>query len=208
LRARRLDVATALFTQNELPTTGLFLQTLYSVGLGRRPRLTEYESDRKEIRSYNGGIEDARLALVQAFVQRPEFDQKYPKDLTKTEFVDRILSSVSQSTDLDLKNQREALLGLSDGTSAGRAAILAAISAQSNVRDSEYNQAFVLVQYFGYLRREPDDSGFNFWVNVLKTKPLRDPDSARSMVCAFLTSTEYQNRFGMLATHNSGECGN
>jgi len=208
LRARRLDVATALLTQHELPTTGLFLQTLYSVGLGRRPRLTEYESDRKEIRSYNGGIEDARLALVQAFVQRPEFDQKYPKDLTKTEFVDRILSSVSQSTDLDLKNQREALLGLSDGTSAGRAAILAAISAQSDVRDSQYNQAFVLVQYFGYLRREPDDSGFNFWVNVLKTKPLRDPDSARSMVCAFLTSTEYQNRFGMLATHNSGECGN
>jgi hypothetical protein len=107
-----------------LPTTGLFLQTLYSVGLGRRPRLTEYESDRKEIRNYNGGIEDARLALVQAFVQRLEFDQKYPKSLTKTEFVDRILSSVSQSTDLDLKNQREALLGLSDGTSAGRAAIL------------------------------------------------------------------------------------
>ena len=115
LRARRLDVATALLTQNELPTTGLFLQTLYSVGLGRRPHLTEYDSDPKEIRNYNGGIEDARLALVQAFVLRPELNQKYPKALTKTEFVDRILSSVSQSTDLDLKNQREALLGLSDG---------------------------------------------------------------------------------------------
>ena len=118
------------------------------------------------------------------------------------------MSSVSQSTDLDLKDQREALIGLSDGTSAGRAAILAAISAQSKVLDSQYNQAFVLVQYFGYLRRDPDDSGFNFWVNVLKSKPLRDADSARSMVCAFLNSTEYQNRFGMLATHNSGECGN
>jgi len=128
--------------------------------------------------------------------------------LNTTEFVDRIMSSVSQSTDLDLKDQREALIGLSDGTSAGRAAILAAISAQSKVLDSQYNQAFVLVQYFGYLRRDPDDSGFNFWVNVLKSKPLRDADSARSMVCAFLNSTEYQNRFGMLATHNSGECGN
>jgi hypothetical protein len=208
LRARRLDVATALLTQNELPTTGLFLHALYSVGLGRRPHLTEYESDRKEIRNYNGGIEEARLALVKAFVQRTEFDKKYPKTLNKAEFVDRILSSVSQSTDLDLKNQREALIGLSDGTNAGRAAILAAISGQSNVLDSQYNQAFVLVQYFGYLRRDPDDSGFNFWVNVLKSKPLRDPDSARSMICAFLTSTEYQNRFGMLATHNSGECGN
>jgi len=208
LRARRLDVATALLTQNELPATGLFLQALYSVGLGRRPHLTEYESDRKEIRNYNGGKEEARLALVKAFVERTEFDKKYPMTLNTTEFVDRIMSSVSQSTDLDLKDQREALIGLSDGTSAGRAAILAAISAQSKVLDSQYNQAFVLVQYFGYLRRDPDDSGFNFWVNVLKSKPLRDADSARSMVCAFLNSTEYQNRFGMLATHNSGECGN
>jgi hypothetical protein len=208
LRARRLDVATTLLTQNELPTSGLFLHALYSVGLGRRPHLTEYESDRKEIRNYNGGIEDARLALVQAFVGRTEFEKKYPKTLNKTEFVDQILSAVLQGTDLDLKNQREAFLAISDGTSAGRAAVLAAISAQSNVLDSQYNQAFVLAQYFGYLRRDPDDSGFNFWVNVLKSKPLRDPDSARSMVCAFLTSTEYQNRFGMLATHNSGECGN
>jgi Matrixin len=208
LRARRLDVATTLLTQNELPTTGQFLHALYSLGLGRRPHLNEYESDRKEIRNYNGALEDARLALAKTFVQRTEFEKKYPKTLNRTEFVDRILTSVSQNTDLDLKNQREALIELSDGTSASRAAILATISAQSSVLDAQYNQAFVLVQYFGYLRREPDDSGFNFWVNVLKSKPLRDPDSARSMVCAFLTSTEYQNRFGMLATHNSGECGN
>ena len=74
--------------------------------------------------------------------------------------------------------------------------------------DAHYNQAFVMVQYFSYLRRDADESGFNFWVNTLKSKPLRDSGAARSMVCAFLSSTEYQNRFGMLTTSSGSECAN
>ena len=64
------------------------------------------------------------------------------------------------------------------------------------------------MQYFSYLRRDPDESGYNFWVNVLKSKPSRDPEAARAMVCAFLNSAEYQGRFGMLITHSSNECAN
>ena len=208
LRTRRLDVASALLTQNELPTTGLFLNTLYNVALGRRPRLSEYEADRKEINGNGGVLEEARLAFAKAFVQRMEFEKKYPKTLKATEFVDQLLSSAFQSANVDLKNERASLVERFDGTNAGKAAILAGIVSQSSIVDAHYNQTFVLLEYFGYLRHDPDENRFNFWVNALKSKPLRDADSARSQVCAFLTSSEYQNRFGMLATHNSGECGN
>ncbi len=64
------------------------------------------------------------------------------------------------------------------------------------------------MQYFSFLRRDPDDAGYNLLVNVLKSKPTRDREAARSMVCVFLNSAEYQARFGMLATHSSNECGN
>lgn len=208
LRARRLDISTTLLTQSELPAAGLFLNSLYTVGLGRRPRLGEYENDRKEISAANAETEDARLALARNFVQRPEFEKRFPTTLGAAEFVDRLIVTIRQSTNVDLKVERASLLRLFDGSNSGRATILTRSISTPNVIDAQYNQSFVLVQYFSYLRRDPDDSGFNFWVNVLKNKPLRDPDSARSMVCAFLTSTEYQNRFGMLATHNSGECGN
>jgi len=60
----------------------------------------------------------------------------------------------------------------------------------------------VLAQYFSYLRREPEDSGYNFWLNVLNTQP----NNFRGMVCAFITSAEYQDRFGAVHTHSNGEC--
>lgn len=208
LLARRLEVSTSLLTQNELPSTGVFLHGLYAAALGRRPRFSEYESDRNTINNYNADIENSRFALALAFVQRNEFQRIYPATLKAAEFVDQMLATISQNTNVNLKNERAKLVGLFDGTNAGRAAILTRLASLPAVIDAQYNQAFVLVQYFSYLRRDPDESGFSFWVNTLKSKPLRDPNAARSMVCAFLSSTEYQNRFGMLTTHSSGECGN
>jgi len=67
-----------------------------------------------------------------------------------------------------------------------------------------YNQSFVLMEYFGYLRRDMDQSGFEFWVNVLNN---RDAGNYRGMVCSFLTSTEYQRRFSTAVTRSNAECG-
>ena len=69
---------------------------------------------------------------------------------------------------------------------------------------SEYNASFVLTQYFGYLRRDPDPNGFAFWLNVLSNQA---PGNYRGMVCSFVTSTEFQHRFGALVTHHNSECG-
>ncbi len=58
-------------------------------------------------------------------------------------------------------------------------------------RQREYNPGFVLMQYFGYLRRDPDQGGYDFWVNI-----LNQYNDVHGMVDAFITSAEYRARFG------------
>ena len=72
------------------------------------------------------------------------------------------------------------------------------------VEAAEYNAAFVLTEYFGYLRRDPEPEGYDFWLNVLNNG---EPGNYRGMVCSFITSTEYQQRFSSVVTHSNAECG-
>lgn len=206
LRARRVDISTNLLVENELPATGVFVYGLYSAGLGRLPRFAELETDRALILNQKSETETVRMALASAFVERPEFKRKYPATMKAGEFVDSLVATITQTSGVDLGAERSSLIGLLDDSANGRANVMARLASDQRVVDANYNQALVLFQYVNLLRRNPDDAGFNAWVNTLKTKPLRDPDAARSLVCNFLNSAEYQNRFAMVATHSSREC--
>jgi hypothetical protein len=59
------------------------------------------------------------------------------------------------------------------------------------------------MQYFGYLRRDPEQGGYLFWLNVLNNG---QPNNYRGMVCAFITSAEYQLRFGAIVTRSNRDC--
>ncbi len=95
----------------------------------------------------------------------------------------------------------------------GRARALLSVTASGSVFNKQYNQAFVLMQYLGYLRRNPNDapdwdySGFDFWLSKLNAfsspgEDVRDPQTAEhrvlraQMVTAFISSIEYRQRFG------------
>ena len=52
-------------------------------------------------------------------------------------------------------------------------------------------QAFVVTEYFGYLRRDPD-ALFLTWLAFLDA----NPGSSRTMVSGFMNSQEYRLRFG------------
>jgi hypothetical protein len=206
LRARKLDISTSLLVENELPATGVFLYGLYSAALGRMPRVSELETDRAVILNQKGELEAVRMALANAFVDRVEFKRKYPATVKAAEFVDSLIAAIAQTTGVDLGSERTQLISLLDDAANGRAMVLTRLASDQRVADANYNHALVLFQYFSYLRRNPDIAGYNAWVNTLKNKPLRDPETARSLVCNFLNSAEYQNRFGMHATHNTREC--
>ena len=85
---------------------------------------------------------------------------------------------------------------------AARARALRRVAENSTLQQQEFNRAFVLMQYFGYLRRNPNDppeptldfQGYNFWLNKLIQFNGSFQDA--EMVKAFLVSTEYRQRFG------------
>ncbi len=77
---------------------------------------------------------------------------------------------------------------------AGRTAALRAVADSASVRAAELNTAFVLLQYHGYLRRNPDEEGYNFWLG--KLNQFNGNYVAAEMVKAFITSAEYRARFG------------
>ena len=84
-----------------------------------------------------------------------------------------------------------------DIVARGRA--LRDIAENATVFQQEKNRAFVLMQYFGYLRRNPNDpqdtdyGGYEFWLNKLNA--ANGDYVAAEMVKAFLGSTEYNRRF-------------
>ena len=86
------------------------------------------------------------------------------------------------------------------GDTAGRAAALRSVADSDSVYLAQYNPAFVLMQYFGYMRRNPDDPpdtdfrGFNFWLS--KLEEFNGNFIHAQMVEAFITSIEYRRRFG------------
>jgi Domain of unknown function (DUF4214) len=84
-----------------------------------------------------------------------------------------------------------------------RAQVLLQVIEINEFKTREYNPAFVLMQYFGYLRRNPDQGGYDFWLNVVNNV---DRNNYRSMVCAFITSAEYQQRFGSNVTRDDRNC--
>lgn len=76
-----------------------------------------------------------------------------------------------------------------------RAEVLRAVAEDRTLFDAEFRRAFVYMQYVGYLRRDPDQSGFNYWLNK-----LNEHDGnyiSGEMVRSFLVSLEYIGRFGL-----------
>jgi uncharacterized protein (TIGR03118 family) len=83
--------------------------------------------------------------------------------------------------------------GLNGGTET-RATVLRKVSEQAELKVREFNAAFVAMEYFGYLRRDADAAGYNFWLNKLNS--FNGDFRASEMVKAFISSIEYRQRFG------------
>ena len=199
MNARRRDVAAAFFVSNEFQNSGYFVYRLYKGAFAERPTFAQYLPDRNSV---IGGpnLESSRAALADDFVQRGEFKQAYPDSLTSEQFVNKLFDTaalfpytVQRQIEIDKLNNN-----------ATRSQVLQDLIDYAQFKSAEYNSAFVLTEYFGYLRRNPDQGGYDFWLNVLNT---REPGNYRGMVCSFITSTEYQRRFGSIVSHGNAECG-
>ena len=198
---RRIGVSAAFFYEAEFQRTGGYVYRVYKSTLGRQPAYAEFMQDRPRV--VEGPTLDAtKTAYAEAFVQRAEFLQKYPAAMTADEFMGALLRSVKQASGVDLESQRDSLKAMYQG-GAGRAAIVRTVADDAGLAQAEKNASFVRMEYFGYLRRDPDAEGEAFWLNILNNKEV---NNYRGMVCAFLTSREYQQRFGSSVTRSNQDC--
>jgi hypothetical protein len=121
--------------------------------------------------------------------------------MTREQFVDTVIQTMSTRSGVDQSSLRDGFLN--DYDAGGRALVVRHAAEASSFVAPEYNKAFVLMEYFGYLRREIDQGGYDYWLDVLNNGAA---GNYRGMVCAFLTSTEYQLRFSTVVTRSNAEC--
>ncbi len=202
INSRRVGISAAFFIENEFQQTGYYVYKLYRAALNRQPVFAEFRPDRRVV---VGGtsIDAGKTDLAAAFIQRPAFLQKYPSTLGRDAFVDAVIAGVQQTAGVDLSGQRSALLSQFDA--GGRAAVIKKVADDPSFSQAEYNRAFVAMQYWGYLNRDYDLGGYNFWLDVVNN---RVTNNYRAMVCAFITSKEYQERFGTTVTRTNADCAN
>ena len=202
INRERINVSAAFFVEAEFQETGYFVYRFYRSAYGRRLSFAEYTRDRNQINA-GANLDASKQAFADEFVQQPEFIAKYPASMTGAEFIDALIKNVKDSTGVDLSSQRDAYLA-DYNSFMSRSRVLRLVVDNAALAQAEYNRAFVLAQYFGYLRRDVDESGYEFWLNVLNNKV---PGNYKAMVCAFLTSSEYQLRFSANVTRNNSQCG-
>jgi len=213
VEVRRINVSAAFFVSIEFQETGYLVYRVYKSAFGNLPGapvpivLADFLRDTQKVGQgvqvnvgdWQAQLEANKQAYALAFVQRADFVAAYPNSLTAAEFVNKlntnaggVLSAADQAT---LVNN---LVNPSDVTM--RSQTVRAVAENTNLRNAEFNKAFVLMQYFGYLRRNPNDlpdsdfSGFNFW--LAKLNAFNGDYIAAEMVKAFISSDEYRHRFG------------
>ncbi len=207
INRKRVDVSAAFFIEQEFQDTGSFIYRLNKASFGIRVPYTDFMNDRGRV---IGGtqLEPSKTALAEDFVQRSNFTTRYPASQSAEVFVDALIRTISDSSNVDLSARRSEILaaynqGGGSQTQSRARALRKAIDYKEYIA-AEFNRSFVLAEYFGYLRREPDEDGYNFWLNVLNN---RVPNNYRGMVCAFSNSAEYQDRFSPVRTKTDSICG-
>jgi hypothetical protein len=225
LEVRRIDVSASFFFSIEFQNNGYLVERFYKVAYGDalgsstfggvhqlsvpRVRFDEFLQGTQRIgqnvvvlaTGWEQLMESNKQAYALEFVQTSRFISAFPTTLTPAEFVDRL-------------NQRAGLvLSPSESTTAinifggagsttdnrARAQALRQVAEDVDLYNAEYNRAFVLAEYFGYLRRNPDDApdadytGYDFWLT--KLNQFNGNYINAEMVKAFLSSIEYRQRF-------------
>ncbi|HEX8844238.1 MAG TPA: DNA/RNA non-specific endonuclease [Pyrinomonadaceae bacterium] len=184
----RIEVSSAFFRSEEFQSRGYFIYRFYSA-VGKIPHYPEFMSDFPRVSGFLSPeqLEANKAAFVQEFMSRPDFQTKYGSLTDPTAYVDALLQTVG------LPNHPTRgfwINGLTGGTLT-RADVLRGLVDSAEVYQKYYNEAFVVMQYFGYLRRDPDILYLE-WIRIMN----ENGGDYRVMINGFMNSAEYRQRFG------------
>jgi hypothetical protein len=214
---KRINASAAFFLSIEFQTTGNLVRNFYVVALDRpatnnMPAFDEFERDTQAMQrgvivdpnnnAWETVLNNNRDAFMRDFVTRTEFIGLYPTTDTPTQYVDKLYLHAGITPTADERGAAIAEFGnattAADAGARGRA--LFDVTQNTTLQQREINRSFVQMQYFGYLRRNPNDApdgnfaGFDFWLTKLNQFNGNFQDA--EMVKAFISSDEYRRRFG------------
>jgi hypothetical protein len=194
---KRINVSAAFFLSIEFQRTGYLVYRAYKAAYGRVPLYEEFTPYARAISrgvavgalGWEGQIEANEKAFLDSFVARPRFGQAYG-GLSDAQYVDALFANAGVAPSA---SERESLIaGLRDGSET-RAGVLGKVAGGEAFTRVEKNRAFVLMEYFGYLRRNPDEAGLTYWLDKLIGHNGNYVEA--ESVKAFLDSLEYHDRF-------------
>jgi metallopeptidase family M12-like protein len=218
---QRVSVSASFFLSIEFKETGYLVERVYKTAYGDADgtstfqgthtikvpvvRFNEFLTDTGEIGNgvivgqagWEQTLENNKVAYFNRFVQTTRFTSSYPTAMLPTTYVRNLNANAGSPLSPSEETQ---LIAEHAAGSKSRGQVLRQIAEHSNLASAEFNRAFVLMQYFGYLRRNPNDppdsdyTGFDFWLT--KLNQFNGNYINAEMVKAFLTSTEYRRRFG------------
>jgi hypothetical protein len=214
LDLKRQNVSAAFFLSIEFQETGGTVLRLQRLAFGKKSNeattRTPYLQFWRDARQVGLGVvvgqpgyltilEDNKQAYATQVVSSAAFVNRYASGLSASEFVDALFSSAGVTP---IPAERTAAIdafNTAGGGIAGRVSALRSATDSSSIRTAEMNASFVLMQYYGYLRRNPtdppdsNDDGYQFW--LAKLNNFNGDFAKAEMVRAFLISGEYRSRF-------------
>jgi N-acetylneuraminic acid mutarotase len=217
IEIRRINVSAAFFLSIEFQETGYLVYRMYKVaynppGVPVPVRFDEFMADSQQIAkgvvvgqtNWEQTLETNKQNFAAEFVVRLRFTQDHPTSRTPAQFVDDLFVNAGVTPSAAERTSLMGEFGTATNTAdtAARARVVRRISDNTTLKQQELNKAFVLMQYFGYLRRNPFDppettldfQGYNFWLN--KLNQFNGNFVNAEMVKAFIVSAEYRHRFG------------
>jgi uncharacterized protein (TIGR03118 family) len=203
---KRIDTSAAFFLSIEFQKTGLVSYLSSKAAFGLPPFYGRFELDTQALQrnlvfgtpSFDTTLETNKTNYFNDLATRPEFLTKYPASQNGSDFIDAVIATVQAGSGVNLTPRRPDLVNeyLSGASQAqSRARVIRKVTEYPEYIAAEFNAAFVTMEYFGYLRRDPDTAGFTFWLNKLNS--FGGDYRAAEMVKAFISSSEYRQRFGL-----------
>jgi uncharacterized delta-60 repeat protein len=183
------------FRSVEFSLKGAYVFRFYKVAFNRLPEYTEIVADMSFVAgATEQEVFQRRAELAARFTQRAEFQSAFSV-MTNEQYVAALLGryNLTQVTTRDPASPdtgAKQVLTAAQLAALPRDRALRAIADSDEVTAREFNNAFVAMQYYGYLRRKPEPSGYAAWLVVLQSGDVR------AMVNGFLNSQEYRLRFG------------
>jgi len=228
IEVARINVSASFFLSIEFQQTGYLVERIYKSAYGDATatstfpsshqlavpivRFDEFLRDTQRIGrgvivlapGWEQLLESNKQAYTLEFVQTARFVTAFQTTMTPEQFVDKlnqnagnVLSATERTTAINLFGG-----AANSSNTTARAQAVRQVAEDTDLYNAEFNRAFVLAQYFGYLRRNPNDApettgdytGYDFWLT--KLNQFNGNYIAAEMVKAFLSSIEYRQRFG------------